>query len=140
MLSNLYRLDGNFHTGFDKLDTFGNNGFFNSNLDKTRIKVDMIERKEKYVIYAEIPGCQKDDVKLKVKNNSLSISVEKEKIVNTDEDNILWSERSYGSYTRSFDIPGKIDESNIKAKYDNGVLCITLPKSSDDEDINVFIE
>ena len=71
---------------------------------------------------------EKKDIQLELQGNTLTIRAERHsKVEKKDEDKIVHMERSYGSYSRSFDITG-VEAARIKAKYDNGVLRLTLPK------------
>lgn len=141
MLSKMHRFDTGFNTGFDNFGgpLFSSHPSLNFKTDNN-INLDMIEKLSDYVVYAEIPGCKKKDIKLKIKNNILSISVEKEEITEKEENEVIYSERQFGSYTRSFKIPSKIEEENVNAKYENGVLTITLPKSHETGDFCIDIE
>jgi len=108
---------------------FGNPfGFFNfDSFDE--FKTDITDEGDSYKIVTDLPGFSKDDINLDINGNTLTLSAERHS-EHEDKDNhgkYIRCERSYGSYSRSFDLSGvKADE--IKAKYDNGVLTLTLPK------------
>ncbi len=96
-------------------------------------KIDVHEEADRYWISAELPGILKEDVKVKVNDeNMLIISGEKHRIFEEKdgEDNkrLVRSERSYGSFTRSFILPENVDKESIKAKYENGVLNLEILK------------
>jgi len=80
------------------------------------------------VVRAEIPGINKDDVRLTVNNGTLTITGEKKQEKNDEKDNYFRNERMYGSFCRSFSLPSTIDSSKIKANYKDGILSISLPK------------
>jgi HSP20 family protein len=94
-----------------------------------QIRMDVKEADGKYLINAEIPGVNKDDIHVTVDGNRVSISAEvkQEKEVKEGE-RIVRSERSYGMASRSFTLADEVDQDQVQAKYNNGVLELTLPK------------
>ena len=92
-------------------------------------RIDTVENKDNYVIYAELPGMKKEDIKISVADNTLIISGEKKKV--QEDENLHYSERSFGKFERSFTLSSKIDSEKIKADYANGVLIVTLPKKEE---------
>ena len=95
------------------------------------IKVDVTENDKGYVVHAEVPGVRKDDIHVTIEGNQVSISAEvKRETEKKDGERILRSERYYGSSYRSFVLPTEIDEARSEAKYDNGVLELTLAKKA----------
>ncbi|MFA6456116.1 MAG: Hsp20/alpha crystallin family protein [Bacteroidota bacterium] len=93
--------------------------------------VDIIENNDNYVLKAELPGMIKDDVKITLENNVLTIRGEKKQETEKKEENYHRVERSYGSFERSFTIPGSIKVNDIDAQYKDGVLTLTLPKAEE---------
>ena len=94
-----------------------------------QIKVDVKENDQAYVISAELPGVGKDNIHVTVENNVVTIAAEvKQEDARRDGEKVLHSERYYGQVSRSFALPSDVDESAANAKYDNGVLTLTLPK------------
>lgn len=90
---------------------------------------DIKEEDDKFVLEADLPGFNKEDIKLDVDNDILTISAERHS-EHEDKDkkgNYVRCERTYGSYSRSFDVSA-VDAGKITAKYDNGVLTLTMPK------------
>ena len=90
--------------------------------------VDISENDQNIVVRAEIPGINKDDVRLTVNNGTLTITGEKKQEKNDEKYNYCRNERMYGSFCRSFSLPSTIDSSKIKANYKDGILSISLPK------------
>jgi len=90
--------------------------------------VNISETKDDIIVIAEIPGMTKDDIKITLNENTLTLSGEKKR---EKEANYHRIERSYGSFTRSFDLPTTVQFDKIKANYKDGVLQITLPKSEE---------
>ena len=94
-----------------------------------QIKVDVTERDGSYTVQAEIPGVSKDEIHVSLEGNVVTLRAEvKQSDAQTNDEKTLRSERYYGAVSRSFQLPQEIDESQAKAKYDNGVLTLTLPK------------
>jgi len=95
-------------------------------------KMDISENKENYIIRLDIPGVTKSDISIKVQDNNLIISGRKdEKVENTKDSKsikVISYERFSGQFIRSCSLPGPFDKDKIKAKYENGVLTITVPK------------
>lgn len=107
-------------------DFFGD--FFN-NQDLAEFKTDVLDEGDHYELEADLPGFNKEDIKLELQGDNLVISAERHS--NAEEKNkdgkVVRMERSYGSYQRSFNV-SQIDTDHIKAAYENGVLKLTLPK------------
>jgi len=93
------------------------------------IKLDVAEKDNAYVVRAEIPGVAKDDIQVSIEGNQVTIGAEvKRETEKTDGERVLHSERYYGSAFRSFTLPAELDEASSVAKYENGVLELTLAK------------
>lgn len=95
-------------------------------------KTDIKEDDGKFVLEADLPGFKKEDINLDVDNNILTISAERHS-EHEDKDKAgkyIRCERSYGSYSRSFDVSA-VDIDSISAKYDNGVLTVDMPKKEE---------
>lgn len=95
-------------------------------------KTDITENEKEYILEAELPGFKKEDINIDIDNNYLTISAER-KYENTEKDkkgSVIRSERSYGSFSRSFDISGVVTDK-IEAEYENGVLKLTMPKQEE---------
>lgn len=94
-----------------------------------QIKMDVKEVEGKYLVNAEIPGVNKDDIHVTIDGNRVSISAEVKKEKEEKEgEKVIRGERSYGMASRSFTLADEIDQSQVQAKYSNGVLELTLPK------------
>jgi HSP20 family protein len=93
--------------------------------------IDVQEKESEYVMTAELPGMTEKDVTVDVEQNTLTIKGEKKtEREETKEQNGRWHlvERSWGSFERSFTLPGNIDGTKVKAGFENGLLTIHLPK------------
>ena len=115
---------------FDTFDNFTRNFFRSSNASLPAFRTDIRDADGKYVLEAELPGFNKEDIQLDVKDGILTITAQHTE--NEDEKNdkgeYIRRERRYGSFRRSFDVTG-IDENAITASYKDGVLELTLPKA-----------
>ena len=95
----------------------------------SQIKVDVKETEGGYTVQAEVPGVPKEDIHVSVEGNVVSLRAEvRQHDQQTDGEKVLRSERYFGQVARSFALPADVDASQAKAKYDNGVLTLTLPK------------
>ena len=94
-----------------------------------QIKMDVKELDGEYRINAEIPGVKKDDIHVTIEGKRVSISAEvkQEKEVKEGE-KLIRCERSYGMTSRSFNLADEVDQGKVQAKYNNGILELTLPK------------
>ena len=92
------------------------------------IKTDITDTGDAFKLEADLPGFKKEDIKIGLENDRLTISAErKDEHEEKGKNGYIRRERSYGSFTRSFDVSG-IDTSSINAAYNDGVLTLTLPK------------
>ncbi|MBL0010437.1 MAG: Hsp20/alpha crystallin family protein [Nitrosomonas sp.] len=95
------------------------------------IKIDLTENDKTYTIHAEIPGVNKDDIKVQVDGNRVSINAEtREEKEEKKGERIIRRECYQGSSYRSFTLDSDVDEANTSAKYENGVLELILPKKN----------
>ena len=113
---------------FDTFANFTRSFFRDSNATLPAFRTDMREEDGKYVLEAELPGFDKGDIKLDVKDGILTISAEHTDEQKAGKGNYIRRERRFGSFSRSFDISG-IDEAGITAAYRNGILELSLPKA-----------
>jgi HSP20 family protein len=116
------------HNGFDDLIR----GFFRPvRVEKSAapIKVDVVETDAAYVVKAEIPGVRKEEIQVSIEGDLVTIGAEVKRESETkDGERILRTERYSGSVYRAFTLPVEIDEAASTAKYENGVLELTLTK------------
>jgi HSP20 family protein len=89
---------------------------------------NITEDNKEYRIDLSVPGMKRDDFKVDVDNGILTISSEKEEEKKEDDKNYRRREFSFTSFSRTFTLPENTDESKIDAKYDNGMLQLTIPK------------
>lgn len=93
------------------------------------IKMDVQEQGDSYLVHAELPGVKKEDIHVVVEGNLVSISAEVKQEKETKEgDRVLRSERYFGKVSRSFQLEQDLDDTKAAAKFNDGVLELTLPK------------
>jgi HSP20 family protein len=91
-------------------------------------KVDILENEKAFELHVAVPGMSKEDFKVDLKDNYLTISGERKFNKDKKEGNLHSIETQYGSFSRSFALPDNVDASKISAKYNNGILELTIPK------------
>lgn len=95
----------------------------------SQIKIDVKENDAAYTVQAEVPGVPKEDIHVSLDGNVVTLRAEiKQEDSSQKDDKVLRSERYFGEVSRSFQLPVEIDTASASAKYDNGVLSLTLPK------------
>ena len=107
--------------------------YFNDNLTRTGgssfvPKVDIIENEKNFVVQIAVPGMKKEDFTIELKDNLLTISGERKFTDEKKDKNFHSIETQYGSFSRSFSMPENVDASKINAKYNDGILELTIPK------------
>lgn len=105
--------------------------FYNRDNGHDMPAVNIIEGKEDYKIDVAAPGLNKEDFKVNLDNNVLTVSSEKEFKNESNEDNILRREFSYSSFSRSFTLPETINGEKIKATHKDGILSLVVPKKEE---------
>ena len=114
--------DRNFFRGFQRPE----HALYGKNAGRM-MKTDVKETDEGYEVDVDLPGFNKDEIKLELNNGYLTISTEKS-LSKENKGKMLRQERYVGTMQRSFYVGGSITEEDIKAKYENGVLSLTVPK------------
>ena len=104
--------------------------FFHSDAPAA-FRTDVTDEGDYFLLEADLPGFEKQDIHLDLEGDTLTIRAERHsKVEEKEKDKVVRMERSYGSYSRSYDISG-IDADAIGAKYENGVLKLKLPKKAE---------
>lgn len=116
---------------FREFDELERSFFGNQKNLISAFRTDVVDIGDAYQLEAELPGFAKEDIKIDVENDVLTVSAEhkSETKEENEKKNFVKRERFYGSYTRSFDVSG-INVDGIEAKYENGVLTLTMPKKA----------
>lgn len=94
------------------------------------MRVDVTETDAAYTVRAEIPGAKKEDITVKIEGNRVSIEAEikAEKEGKTDGERVLVHELYRGSLSRAFTLPHEVDDQQASARFDSGILTLTMPK------------
>lgn len=113
---------------FDVFDKMMDENFFGQGMrDILPCRTDILDKGDSFLMKADMPGFNKEDIRINVQGNQLTITAEHKQEVTDNKKNFVRHERRYGTLSRSFDIQG-INAAKISAAYTNGVLELTLPK------------
>lgn len=112
-----------FFTDFDKALGPNRSGFAPA--------VDIVEEKEDYVLRAELPGVSKENIKVEVKENRLTLSGKKENTWSDKSGEYRHAESVHGAFLRAFELPRNVSADSIRAEYNNGVLILRIAKSKE---------
>ena len=125
---------------FDLFDDFFRDDFFNRK-ENNLMKTDIKESKDKYIIEMDLPGYDKENINLSLKDGYLSISAKVEKEENeNEEEKFIRKERFFGECSRSFYVGDRVTEEDIHAEFKNGILKINVPKKDEREEETKYIE
>lgn len=140
MMANDLARRNNYGFGMDPFFDNLEDRFFNSWLPDSaqrELKTDIQETQKAYIAKVDLPGVDKKDIQMNYTNGTLNISCKKQDF-NDHEDkdgNLLMSERNYGTMHRSYRLPN-VDQNKINAEYHDGVLKVTLPKTTETQSTN----
>jgi HSP20 family protein len=132
-MSNLRLLDPNFGDSFENaLRRFFPATVFDAEPSALKMRIDVTENTEAYLVKADIPGVKKEDINVRVDGNVVQIDAEtrSEKETKGNGDKVLRSERHYGTISRTFSLAQDVDADKVQAKYADGVLSLQLPKKA----------
>ena len=120
---------------FDLFKDFFGDDFF-SKRESSIMKTDIKEKKDKYVIEMDLPGYEKENISLTLKEGYLEVSakVEKEE-KNEENERFVHKERFFGQCSRSFYVGDQITEQDIHAEFKNGILKVDIPKKEDKKEL-----
>ena len=124
----------------DVFESIFNDTFFNDRMVTRVPAVNISETENSYHVELAAPGLKKDDFKLNLEGNQLTISVEQSTDHEDNRKNYSKREYSYSSFVRSFTLPESADDSNIDANYTNGVLRIDIAKREEAKTIRRQID
>lgn len=109
--------------------------------EPSQIKIDVKEDDAAYTVHAEVPGVPKEDINVSIDGNVVSLRAEvRQHDQKKDGEKLLRSERYYGAVARSFQLPVEVDAAQARARYDNGLLVLTLPKKQGNKTQRLAIE
>jgi HSP20 family protein len=126
-----------FNNVFDSIFT---DSFFSGGDSVMMPSVNICETADSFQVELAAPGLEKSDFKISVDRKLLNVSVEKEQTSEMQDKNYSRKEFSYHSFVRSFTLPEGADENGIRAKYENGILNINIPKKEEAKMISRQIE
>ena len=121
---------------FDLFDEMFRDPFFEETESKV-MKTDIKEKKDKYLIEIDLPGYEKEDIKMEISDGYLTVHASVNKEVNDEKDKgkYVRKERYVGECSRSFYVGDEVTENEIKAKFKNGTLTIEIPKKDDKKEL-----
>ncbi|MBI3284223.1 MAG: Hsp20/alpha crystallin family protein [Burkholderiales bacterium] len=94
-----------------------------------QVKVDVKEDQKCFTVVADLPGVNREAITVEIDSDTVSISAEmSQQDQQSEDERVLRNERYFGSVARSLRLPQEVDEANAKARFENGVLTLTLPK------------
>jgi HSP20 family protein len=96
---------------------------------EVRLNAEVIEDKDSYVISMEIPGVEAKDVAVTCENGILYVKGEKKSVRTEQDGEVIRQERSFGTFSRSWELPKEVDQDSITASSKHGVLLVTVPKA-----------
>lgn len=125
---------------FNALDELDKD-FFSGSMTVNACRTDIKDAGDKYIMESELPGFEKEDIKLDINGDYLVISAERKAEKNDSDENgkYIRRERTYGTYKRSFGI-SDVNSEEISAEYKNGILTINLPKKKPEEPVSRSLE
>ena len=120
---------------FDLFDDFFRGDDFFTRREQSLMKTDIKEKGDNYIIEMDLPGYEKENINLELKDGYLTVSAKVEKDNSSDEnERYVHKERFYGECSRSFYVGDNIEEEDIDAEFKNGILKIDIPKKEDQPD------
>ena len=116
-------------SNFFESDPFFNSDWISNNWMSEVPNVNVVENDKEYELELAVPGMKKEDFHVTCENGYLTIKAEKEEEKKEQKKNYTRREYNYNSFCRTFNLPETVKSDNVKAKYDNGLLKITVPKN-----------
>lgn len=102
--------------------------------------VDIYDSKDQILVKADLPGLNKDEIEVSVEEGSLVIKGEKKRDTEVNEENQYKTERFYGSFYRTIPLSSKVDAEKVNAKYQDGVLTLTLSKKEEERPKQIKVD
>lgn len=116
-------------------DFFGGDDFF-SRRESSIMKTDIKEKDDKYIIEMDLPGYEKENINISLKDGYLEVSAQVEKEErNEEKEKFVHKERFYGHCSRNFYVGEQIKEEDIRAEFKNGILKINIPKKDEKKEL-----
>ncbi len=109
-------------------------------LEEISPSVDMFDKKDEIVVKADIPGVDKENINISLSENTITIKGEMKREEEVKEEDYYYAERSYGSFSRTLNLPTKVQADKVKASFKNGILEVHLPKAEEAKPKEVKVE
>jgi HSP20 family protein len=93
--------------------------------------IEMFEKEDRFIVKAELPGMEKDQIDISMVGDTLTIKGERKAEKEVKQEDYYLSERSYGGFVRAISMPSAVDARDVKASYQDGILEITVPKAAE---------
>jgi HSP20 family protein len=103
-------------------------------------RVDVYEKDDKIIVEAEIPGAKKEDIEVKIKENNVIIKGEVKKEEEKKDENYYRKERFYGKFERVIPLPSEVKAEEAKAKIEDGILKLEIPKAQAEKEVKVELQ
>ncbi|MDZ8118028.1 Hsp20/alpha crystallin family protein [Pontiella agarivorans] len=107
---------------------FGDSARYSPAETKLNPQFEITETDDAFSVAAELPGLGKEQIEIVLENDVLTVKGEKKAEEQKEDRNCLYSTRQYGSFERKFQLPDSVDQAEVKAHYENGLLMLNLPK------------
>ena len=122
---------------FDLWDDIFSDPFFNRKMEVKQMKTDIREKDNAYLVDIDLPGYDKQDIKIEVENGYLTVTAKKESSNDEKDDkgNYIRRERFSGECSRSFYVGEEIEAEDVKASFKNGILTLDIPKKEEENKI-----
>ena len=121
---------------FDLFDDFFRGDDFFTRREQSLMKTDIKEKGDNYIIEMDLPGSEKENINLELKDGYLTVSAKVEKNTdNSENERYVHKERFYGECSRNFYVGEDVTEEDIHAEFKNGMLKITIPKMEDKKEL-----
>src|SRR6056297_1024154 len=111
-----------------------------SDYEEGQLSVDVYETEDKIIIKSTIAGVKPEDLDISINNDMLTIRGERKEEEGIEEDDYLYKECYWGSFSRTIILPSEVDTQKVEAELENGILTITLKKTEEQEDIPVKVK
>ncbi|WP_374074298.1 Hsp20/alpha crystallin family protein [Bdellovibrio bacteriovorus] len=118
--------DSQFEEFINEFDSDFRPGSLTSSEEEFSPALEVEENENAYLVSIDLPGLKKKDIKVGLGNNILTVTGERQRRFEGEE---KYTERTYGKFVRSFSVPSEVDADKIDARFEDGVLLITLPKT-----------
>lgn len=127
-------VDSSFFDFYNMMEDFFEDRAWPKIINGELVKVDIEEKENEYLVEAEVPGFKKEEIEVKIKNETLIINAKHQESKDIKEKNYIHQERSYNELHRSISLPHALD-AGVKAKLEDGVLHLSVPKERQLENV-----